>query len=174
MEPTDDILLPQPKPNPRRFRNRHILRTLAVVLVIVSLGYGEACLRMDLLAPRSQRLSDLLGVAPVFFFGLCLWWYGGRALPELNAPMFPSARAGDTTLGWQRGLWLVLSLAGGFVGLCAVTYGATLAWHGREIKAFFWVPSPMEFWSRVFLLGGALLLVLAGVALSLARKKTSS
>jgi hypothetical protein len=171
MEPVDDILIPRPKSNTRRFRTRHVLRMLAVVIMLVAMGYAGACLKLDVFGTRTQRLHDLIGISPTFILGLCLWWYAGREGAELNRPLFQTReeKAAQNAMNASRGLWLSLSILAGAFGMVSVIYGATMELHGQTLRRVLPILAQIKTPNRTLLIIGALLLVLSCVAWSLSR-----
>jgi hypothetical protein len=172
MEPIDDILIPRPKQQPRRLRTRHLVRALALILIVGSALYGRAAYYMDAFAPHAQRMSDLFGAGAAVFFGICLWWYAGRPLKELEQPMFGRGSE-DPQMTVGRGFWIMAGSVAGFIGMAAVTFGATLALRPEDLKNAFPSLKAMNLSSSPILIIGTLLIVLAGVALALASRHKS-
>jgi hypothetical protein len=170
MEPIDDILIPRPKQGPRRLRTRHLVRALALALILGALLYGRASYYMDANGTHAQRVSDLLGSGAAVFFGICLWWYAGRSLKELEQPMFGRGSE-DPQMNSGRGFWITVGSLAGFIGMAAVTFGATLALRGDDLMTAFPALKEMHLSSSPILIIGALLVVLSGIALALANRR---
>lgn len=173
MEPIDDILIPPPpsKPDARRLRSRHLLRILAFVIMVAALLYAGKVLKMNINDTPERRRSEVLGVCPLFLFGLVLWWYAGRKVDELDRPLF--SRSGeadaDVRLGVRSQFLVGTSVIAAFTGLCSVIFGAILAWQPAALAPVFPGLAAVPLRPRPFLIIGALLIILGAVALGLAR-----
>jgi len=165
MELKDDILIPS-EPS-RRLSSKHILRVLAVLLVAAALAYADKILKLDSAATVARRRADVLPVIPIFLFGILLWWYAGRKMDRLEL---------------RNVFWLSTSLISGFVGLSAVTIGWIFLRYGeqlhRKLPSFFEdlenrLPTlrHLEASPGPLIATGILLVVLAGVALALAKRR---
>jgi len=173
MEPIDDVLIPPAptKPENRRFRARHVLRVLAFVIVVAALLYAGKLLKFNAGDSPARRWSEVMGVAPLFFFGLVLWWYGGRNVAELDRPLFRRSADNDPTLRQNiRSQFLAGSSAiAVFIGLCSMTFGAILGWRPDALAPVFPALAQIPLQPRPFLAIGALLIIVGVVALGLAR-----
>jgi len=173
MEPIDDILIPRApaKSAARGWRSRHILRLLAFLIILAALCYAGKLLRTDVVSSRGQKISELLGLAPLFAFGLVLWWYAGRNVEELSRPLFGGAEAGnaDLRLGARSPFLAGISVLAAFTGLCSLSFGVILALKREMIEQVFPALQQVPLSPRPFLIIGGLLVILAGVALGLAR-----
>jgi hypothetical protein len=150
-------------------RARHILRTLAFLIVVATLLYAGKLLKFNLGDPPEQRRADVLGVVPMFFFGLVLWWYAGRKVDDLDRPLFGGAADSPTRLG-VRGNFLALSgVLSAFVGLCSVSFGAILAWRPETLEPVFPHIRDAMLQPGPFLVVGGLLIVLAILVIGFAR-----
>jgi hypothetical protein len=173
MEPVDDVLIPPPAPEPNRLRTCHVLRALAFVLIAVAAVCGNEVYRADLLAPASQRTSDMMGVGLVFFFGILLWWLGGRKVGEMAQPIFRNASDAPTDVRIDRhnAFWVVASLLAGFLGLSSVTFGATLALRPQALMVAYPYLRQLNLSPKPILVIGGLLVVLSLAALALAVRR---
>jgi len=175
MEPVDDILIPQSTPTaePNRLRTRHVVRALAFILISVAAVCGNEVYRADLLALASQRTADMVGVGLVFFFGILLWWLGGRKVGEMAQPVFRNASDAATDMRIDRHniIWIAASVLAGFIGLSAVTLGATLAFRAQALMTAYPILREMNLSPKPILIMGGLLVVLAMVALALAMRR---
>jgi hypothetical protein len=173
MEPVDDILIPPPAPESNRICTRHLVRGLAFVLMSVAAVCGNQIYHADILAPAAQRTADTVGVGLVFVFGMLLWWVAGRKISEMNRPLFRHASDAPDELRIDRHniLWIVASLLAGFIGLCAVTFGGTLALRSKELLTAYPVLRELNLSPRPILIIGGLLIALSMVALGLAMRR---
>lgn len=138
MEPVDDILLPpaQPQRTTRRLSSKHVLRTLAVILMASALAYVGKVLKLDSERLVTHSKDDLLAVAPIFLFGVILWWYAGRKVAELSRPLFraPGDSATEARVDMRNFFWLGASLISGVVGLGAIIVGMTFLRFGKDLR----------------------------------------
>jgi hypothetical protein len=173
MEPIDDVLIPSAPspPKARRLRARHILRCLAFVIVVAALLYAGKLVKFNASDTVERRRADLLGVAPLFLFGVVLWWYAGRKVDELDRPLFRRATAdqADLRLGLHTHFLAGISVISVFTGLCSVVFGGILAWRPEALAPVFPGLADISLQARPFLSIGALLIILGGGALGLAR-----
>jgi len=150
---------------------------------------GEDEMRMG------ARNAFLAGTSVIAIFaGLCTMVFGAilavkrdlleRAFPALEqvslAPrsflIFGGILVvlGGLALGLARnGAWVAICLLAGFLGMCGVAFGATMAWHRDVMLTAFPIMQRMNFSApTIFLLSGGLL-AMAALALGLAvRSKT--
>jgi hypothetical protein len=173
MEPIDDILIPPTpaKPEARRLRARHVLRVLAFIIVVAALLYAGKLLKFNADDTATQRWAAVTGVAPLFFFGLVLWWYAGRKVEELDRPLFrrPAENDTDARFGSSNQFLAGASVVATFTGLCSVIFGGILAWRPGALAPVSPGLAEIPLQPRPFLLLGAMLIVLGAVALGLAR-----
>jgi len=173
MEPIDDILIPPPpaKAESKRWRARHILRTLAFVIVVAALLYAGKLMKFNVDETPAQRWTEVFGVAPLFLFGLVLWWYAGRKVDELDRPLFsrPAADDPDSRLGSTSQFLAGASVVASFTGLCSMIFGGIIAWRPDSLAPVFPGLAAIPLQPRPFLLLGSLLIVLGAAALGLAR-----
>lgn len=175
MEPVDDILIPPTAPAGNRILTRHVVRGLAFVLMAVAAVCGNDIYHADLLAPPTQRTTDLIGAGLIFSFGVLLWWVAGRKMAEMDRPIFRNSTDSPADLRIDRSniLWIGASLLSGFIGLCSLTFGATLAMRPKELMTAYPVLRQFNFWPKPILVIGGMLVVLSVVALVLAiRRRT--
>ncbi len=129
MEPVDDILIPsaQPKRPTRRVTSKHVLRVLALILMAAALAYAGKVLKLDSERLVTHSKEDVLAVAPIFLFGVILWWYAGRKVDELSRPLFRAASdpATEARVDLRNFFWLGASLMSGVVGFGAIIVGLT-------------------------------------------------
>jgi hypothetical protein len=175
MEPVDDILIPPSATNPNRLRGRHVLRFMAFVLMAVAAVCGNQVYRADALAPASQRTADIIGVGVVFFFGVLLWWFGGRKTGEMSQPVFrcKSDAPGDLRIDRGNILWVAASLLAGFIGLTSVTFGALLALRREVLMTAYPFLRQLNLSPKFLLMIGGLLVFLSIAALGLAMRRRS-
>lgn len=173
MEPIDDILIPPAprKSDARRLRARHFLRILAFIIVVAALLYAGKLMKFHLNDPPAQQRADLLSVAPLFLFGVVLWWYAGRKVDELDRPLLgdPAADTTDVRLGARSQFLASVSVIALFTGLCSMIFGGILAWRPAALKPVIPALAQIPLSGRPFLAIGALLVILGLVALGLAR-----
>jgi hypothetical protein len=176
MEPVDDILIPPPAREANRLRTRHVIRHLAFVLMSVAAVCGNAVYQADMLAPASQRMADLFGVGVIFFFGVFLWWLGGRKMGELEQPIFRSNTDAptDPRIDRRNIVWVAASLLAGFVGVASITLGATLALRRDVLITAYPFLRHLNLSPKPLLAIGGLLVLLSIAALVLAMRRRSS
>jgi hypothetical protein len=109
----------------------------------------------------------------VFFFGVLLWWFGGRKTDEMSQPIFRSKSDAPTDLRIDRGniLWVAASLLAGFIGLTSVTFGAMLAFRREVLMTAYPFLRQLNLSPKFFLIIGGLLVVLSVAALGLAMRR---
>ncbi len=138
MEPVDDILIPQaePKRSTQRLTSKHVLRALAVILMVASLAYMGKVLKIDGEKLVSNRKEDMLAIAPFFLFGVLLWWYAGRRVDELARPLFrdKSDAPSAVRVDMRTILWLTTSLVSGLAGFSAVIIGVVFSRYAADLK----------------------------------------
>lgn len=136
MEPVDDILIPQPKRPASRLASKHVLRVLAVILMAAALAYMGKVLNLDSEKLVSHSQEDLLAIAPIFLFGVLLWWFAGRKVDELSRPLFRGKQDAptDTRVDVRNIFWLGASLLSGLVGMGAIIIGTTFLRYGSDLK----------------------------------------
>jgi len=152
-------------------RARHILRVLSFFIVVASLLYAGKLLKFNLGDTPDQRWTNLLGVMPLFIFGIVLWWYAGRKVDELDRPLFnaKSNQSADTRLGARGNFLAIVSIVSTFMGLCSVAFGSILAWRPEAFAPIFPRLADWALKAQPFLIIGALLIVLGLLAIGFAR-----